>query len=539
MYSIHPLAFSLSAQFPQIAMTLRFKYQRLSDFIIVEKPYGLSSHAVDYAKPGAAEIFSEAVRLQELPSDNDMQLKVIHRLDSTTTGVLILGCTKASTASACEAFAQGQAQKKYLFITDKKLECSTPIVHHSFIEKQQGKWVSKLIESESITSANSNTIFIKLESHEKWSLWEAVPTTGKTHQIRLHAKDLGISILGDELYGGSRFPQIMLHAYELQLPDLPLFTSPPSLLMENLSMCSNHTVASWILAIERRNRLFAYEAEDCLRMIHTEGGALRADRMGETLCIYWYDDTPPASWALEGFEQLTELARCKRYFLYSRSKEGREADDIPEQWIAIENGIDFEFRKGHGISPGLFLDQRQQRARVLQHSEGKSILNLFCYSCGFSVAAAKGGATSVTSVDVSKSALEWGKQNLAINALNPENYSFSALDSRDYLRICRKQGRTFDIIICDPPSFSHGKKKVFSLERELKNLILDCIAVTAAGGEIYFSCNHERIDTSSMLDILTSLAPKPEWSIELVPSSLDYELPGQEPLLKSFIMKKR
>jgi 23S rRNA (cytosine1962-C5)-methyltransferase len=513
-------------------MQPKLKFSTIGEYVLADKPHGIATHAVHPSCFGLAEMLSEAA---------NQQLKVIHRLDSTTTGVLLLGSSASATAIACKAFEERRVEKSYLFISDRTLPIGQSFTHESVIEKRQSRWTSSQTGQTGSTSPNAITEFACLTEANGLTLWQAKPLTGKTHQIRLHASDCGIPILGDDLYGGSDFPQVMLHAAELNIPSLgiPPLKSTPSILMENLALCSNPNIAQWLLGIERRNRLFDYGSQDCLRMIHTEGGDLRADKMGEVLCLYWYGDAPPTSQDLEIFPQLAEMAQCQRYVIYQREKEVRGPSVEKSVWIARENDINYELREGHGISPGLFLDQRQQRFRVLSTAAGKTMLNLFCYSCGFSVAAAKAGARAVTSVDLSKSALEWGKRNFEVNNLGLSDHQFFAQDSREFLQRCKRQGRNYDIVVCDPPSFSYGKKKAFSLEREIKQLISDCLDVLAPNGELYFSCNYERITTQELQQLLSELTPAHGWKIENIPSGLDYELPGQEPLLKSFVVSLR
>ena len=99
---------------------------------------------------------------------------------------------------------------------------------------------------------------------------------------------------------------------------------------------------------------------------------------------------------------------------------------------------------------GLFLDQRDNRRRIRAQARGKDVLNLFAYTCGFSVAAAAGGAASTVSVDLSPKALEWGRANFALSHLDPSDHQFIKSDAFDYLRRAARQGKRFDIIILDP-----------------------------------------------------------------------------------------
>jgi 23S rRNA G2069 N7-methylase RlmK/C1962 C5-methylase RlmI len=144
---------------------------------------------------------------------------------------------------------------------------------------------------------------------------------------------------------------------------------------------------------------------------------------------------------------------------------------------------------------GLFLDQRDNRKRVRDLSAGKEVLNLFAYTCGFSVAAAAGGARSTTSVDLSPSHLEWGRRNFALNHLDPAGHEFIPSDAAEFLRRALRQNRSFDLVILDAPTFAHGRKrgKSFSITRDLPELVCGVLAVLAPGGIIMVSTNNRRL----------------------------------------------
>ncbi len=156
------------------------------------------------------------------------------------------------------------------------------------------------------------------------------------------------------------------------------------------------------------------------------------------------------------------------------------------------------------IDTGLFLDHRLLRKEIREESEGKSVLNLFCYTGSFSVYAAEGRARRITSVDMSKTYISWAKKNLELNEFNPQNeykYSFICQDAVKYLE-ARKAEREakdgvnrFDIIILDPPTFSNSKgtDTVLDINRGWPVLVSDCLALLNEGGILYFSTNSRRL----------------------------------------------
>jgi len=132
---------------------------------------------------------------------------------------------------------------------------------------------------------------------------------------------------------------------------------------------------------------------------------------------------------------LVSMDRCR--LLRCRLRNGRVANI--EEYAVLENGIRFLVRPHDGHSTGLFLEHRDNRKRVRRLAAGRNMLNAFAYTCGFSVAAALGGAAGTVSVDVSKKYLEWGKCNFAANELNLADHRFICSDIFDYYRRARRR----------------------------------------------------------------------------------------------------
>jgi 23S rRNA (cytosine1962-C5)-methyltransferase len=184
---------------------------------------------------------------------------------------------------------------------------------------------------------------------------------------------------------------------------------------------------------------------------------------------------------------------------------GQPAD---AEFVIRERGLRFRIRPTSGSNVGLFLDQRENRRRVREVAEGRHVLNLFAYTCGFSVAAAAGGAASVTSVDLSKSRLEAGKENFAINGLPLEPHTFVCSEVFAYFVRARRQGRLFDLIIIDPPTFARAKhpRRSFTLEKDLRPLVADALALLAPGGALLLSTNSRKASKHWLLDQVAAAA---------------------------------
>ncbi len=180
---------------------------------------------------------------------------------------------------------------------------------------------------------------------------------------------------------------------------------------------------------------------------------------------------------------------------------GRTVEPVIE---VLERGMKLEIRPYDGYAVGVFLDHRLNRARVRDLAEGKRVLNLFAYTCGFSVAAALGGAESVVSVDISKSHLEWGKANFARNDLPLEWHQFIASDAFDYFKRARRQNKKFDLIIMDPPTFARIKKpkRTFSITQDLPELVAGALSILDRRGVLMVSTNCRQLAGGKLIDLV-------------------------------------
>ena len=162
---------------------------------------------------------------------------------------------------------------------------------------------------------------------------------------------------------------------------------------------------------------------------------------------------------------------------------------------AYENGSIFFVDLESYLDTGLFLDMRLARAMIKAKSAGKRVLNLFCYTSSFSVAAASGGAKSVNSVDLSNTYLEWSKKNFSLNGLEPDRFEWTKADAIAFLDQAaarrEKSAGLYDIIILDPPTFSNSKsaKNTLDTKRDWAALCEKCLKLLDKGGELYFSTN--------------------------------------------------
>ncbi len=181
--------------------------------------------------------------------------------------------------------------------------------------------------------------------------------------------------------------------------------------------------------------------------------------------------------------------------------------ESPAEYAILEKGVRFLIRPYDGFSVGLFLDQRENRHFLAQGVRGKRVLNLFAYTCGFSVACAGGGAETV-SVDISKKHLEWGKRNFETNEISLEPHLFFQEDALQFLQRAKKRGDRYDRVIIDPPTFSRGPRGTFSVLRDFIELIQASLDILSSGGDLFFSTNHSDWSEMKLLERVCESFPE-------------------------------
>lgn len=181
-----------------------------------------------------------------------------------------------------------------------------------------------------------------------------------------------------------------------------------------------------------------------------------------------------------------------------RTKEGLESrkgviygEEPPEELAIKENGgmqILVNIKEGH--KTGYYLDQRDNRAALSKYCKGKSVLNCFSYTGGFSLYALRGRAKSVANVDVSQKALDIAKKNIVLNHLDPGRVKFIREDVFAFLRKEKKAGHTYDVIVLDPPKFAESKSQLDKACRGYKDINMIAASIINPGGYLMtYSCS--------------------------------------------------
>ncbi len=198
---------------------------------------------------------------------------------------------------------------------------------------------------------------------------------------------------------------------------------------------------------------------------------------------------------------LTGVTGCPNVYERSdvsiREKEGLEqttgalaGDEPPATLIASENGVRYHVDVRNGHKTGFYIDQRDNRALVQQYASGRDVLNCFCYTGGFSLAAMKGGAGRVVSIDSSGEALALAQQNVAANGFDAARATWLDADAFKTLRRLYDEGERFDLIVLDPPKFAPSREHVDRAARAYKDINLTGFRLLRPGGLLFtYSCS--------------------------------------------------
>jgi len=509
-----------------------------ADLLVVNKPAGWNTHA---PSPYAGEGIYEWLKHRE---PRWASLAIIHRLDKETSGALVFGKTARANKSLTEQFTNHTIQKKYLLLTDRPVKPGGQKLKSSLVRVGE-KYASRPIHA---GAEIAETHFTAQKTVDGRTLVEAEPLTGRTHQIRVHAAALGFPIFGDTLYGGSPAARVCLHAGEITL------RHPAD---------GKETKFSAPIDFDADARLVLRKAiidpgeTDAFRLIHGAADGwpgLYVDRLGDFLLAQ--SEHELSAIQLDELERILNTHKLRGVYhkLLSRRVRGATTAEAspklvlgeaaPEKFHVRENGIIYELSFAEGYSVGIFLDQRDNRHRLLMNhiatnfplfddgTAGMTVLNTFAYTCAFSVCAAKAGAR-VTSLDLSKKYLEWGKRNFALNDIDVQAQDFIFGDAFDWFRRLAKQKRTFDLILLDPPTFSQSRASgVFQAEKDYGNLTSAALPLLKPGGVLFASTNAARLEPEKFLSVVESAARSAGRSIEkkhYVPQPPDFPVHREEP----------
>ena len=256
-------------------------------------------------------------------------------------------------------------------------------------------------------------------------------------------------------------------------------------------------------AIQLRNSLPAHSHSNGLRLVHAESDGLPGlivDRYADVLVAqflsagaeFWRETILDALATETGCEAIYERSDAEVRTLEGLppragfARGNREAKRCP----ILEHGMHFRVDVEAGQKTGFFLDQRENRQRVRALAAEREVLDAFCYTGGFSVAALAGNARKITAVDSSADALQIARENLAANSLDASKISFEQADVFAYQRLLRDRGQSFDLVILDPPKFAPTAAQAKNAARAYKDINLLALKLLRPGGLLAtFSCS--------------------------------------------------
>lgn len=511
--------------------------------LVVNKPPGWNTHA---PSPYAGEGIYDWLKHRE---PRWARLAILHRLDKETSGVMVFGKTTLANRSLTEQFSQRRVGKLYLLLTDRGVPCGELVVKSKLARAgerygsgAQGELAETRFELRTPTSEFGGHV----GGIGSYAELLAEPRTGRTHQIRVHAAERGFPVLGDTLYGGSPFPRLCLHAAELTLQHPAsgqrlVFRAPADFTTDPRQAL--------------RAAFIEPELTDAFRWIHGASDrwpGFYVERLGDYRLS---EGEQPLAAGLQAQFSSTNAPRAIYHKIVSRQTAAAPVEVCPERvlgevaperFIVRENGVKFEMSFNEGASVGLFLDQRDNRRRLLTghvaagfplfEAEARSpkpeILNCFAYTCGFSVCAALGGGRT-TSLDLSKKYLEWGKRNFALNGLDAAGHDFIYGDVFDWLKRFVRRDRLFDVVLLDPPTFSRSKAGgVFRAEKDYGKLLDAALPVVKPGGVLFASTNAADWPAELFLDRVQAavrVSRRQVAQLHYVPQPPDFPVSREEP----------
>ena len=268
---------------------------------------------------------------------------------------------------------------------------------------------------------------------------------------------------------------------------------------QNISFDQSFFETLFKKAKDKRASYYQDDLTTAFRLFNQEGdgfGGLTLDLYGDYLVFSWYNSYvfQLRQQIVAAFSQVFpevlgayEKIRFKGLDYDSAHIYGQEA---PENFTVLENGVLYQVFMNDGLMTGIFLDQHDVRGSLVDGlAMGKSLLNMFSYTAAFSVAAAMGGASETTSVDLAKRSRELSEAHFNANGLSLDNHRFIVMDVFEYFKYAKRKGLSYDVIVLDPPSFARNKKQTFSVAKDYHKLISQSLDILNPGGIIIASTN--------------------------------------------------
>jgi len=276
------------------------------------------------------------------------------------------------------------------------------------------------------------------------------------------------------------------------------------------------------------------EIDQCQRLFHGRGKAyeglshVTVDWLPPVVLITVYQEEEFATLQGWGNDLREHIPGCRSIQVRYRCRPKTPYEVIwgesVQQLSVNENGLQYLLELGRSQNTGLFLDMANGRSWVRGNASNKRILNLFSYTCGFSVAALAGGASHVVNIDVSKASLSKGRENHRLNGQDLKKVTYEAVDIfKSYSRL-KKHG-PYDLLICDPPQFQKGR---VDIKRDYAKIIRRLPKFMNAGGQLMLCLNSPELDIGFLNDIMTEESPGSQFVESVAPPEVFVDVePGK------------
>jgi 23S rRNA (cytosine1962-C5)-methyltransferase len=504
------------------------------EFVAVEKPTGIDTGD---ARDGSGEGLVEWISAWRGKSE---RLHATNRLSRYESGVLLLAKNAESAKYIRAELKTGHISLVYdavvlgrMTMPKMTIDASEPRrrtkANKSFLPKAR----AAVRESKAHPAPPGRTMLQRhLEGPKR--AWVRCRTTAEnTHVLRARLRSVRLRLLGDALHDLPRRPKqpqkTCLHLAQMTLShpatgvEISIRSSPPRA-FRAVTHGGFDFIRPLHAALVRRWRCLRMQETDALRLITGEAEdviGLAAERFGPVIILQIRNRWPKllemlpriAKWYQRtvGIQAVYVKDFMQRGGLDNEHSNDDRTGAQPIVGEAVgdvvhvrERDLRFLIRPLEKTSVGLFPDQRDNRRRIREISAGKDVLNLFAYTCGFGVAAARGGAARTINVDISSKNLEWGRENYLINGLDPSTHEFVRASASDYLARARRREARYDVAILDPPTFAHGRRAGgdFSIATDLTELIGGAVSVLRPEGVLLVSTNYRRLSHRALREQL-------------------------------------
>ena len=485
------------------------------DVLVIDKPAGVASHPVE-----ALELSDVGARLEAWLGHRP---SVLHALDREASGVMVLARSRDASRELARQLEGGAVLATHLVGTTSRPRG----VPHEVVARAGERLLLRVTGVKSLRRALATA---------------------------------GAPIAGDRENGGAAAPRLLWHVESLAL------RHPRTGVAMLVQAPAPSSFERWVKgrvgldaleerlrdAVDRRYALVMRDDTDAYRLVHGAGDELdgvEVDVYGRHAVVSLASDEAlgmreaiyDALHSL-GFAGIYAKLRPRKASTLVDTRRDDVAPAEPVRGVAApsplwvrELGVDYAVRLGDGLSTGLFLDQRAGRRWVREASRGRSVLNLFAYHGGFTVAAIVGGASRTVTVDASGTALERARENLARHGA--EASSAHRLVKGDAAAWLASTPERFDVVILDPPSYSTTKQGTFRAERDYRRLAALTLGRVAKGGTLVASTNLRRMSEASFRSVLVGAArdaKREARALRSMPMPLDHPAaPGEPWHLKS------